>query len=165
MKRKVLITTGGSGGHVVPALTFYEHLKDDFDIFLSSDYRGSKFIDNKIYNFEIINVLPLTKNIISKGEVIQTAKEEVIFKVQIGSYLQSMKHDKSFIKIEAQEEVLNQTFKYYVGNENQKSNADIIKTKMRNLGFYGAFVVAFYQDTMISMQEALDLQAKTNNDE
>ena len=64
MKRKVLITTGGSGGHVVPALTFYEHLKDDFDIFLSSDYRGSKFIDNKIYNFEIINVLPLTKNII-----------------------------------------------------------------------------------------------------
>ena len=64
MKRKILITTGGSGGHVVPALTFYEHLKDDFDIFLSSDYRGSKFIDNKIYNFEIINVLPLTKNII-----------------------------------------------------------------------------------------------------
>ena len=64
MKRKILITTGGSGGHVVPALTFYEHLKNDFDIFLSSDNRGSKFIDNKIYNFEIINVLPLTKNII-----------------------------------------------------------------------------------------------------
>ena len=105
------------------------------------------------------------KNIISKGEVIQTAKEEVIFKVQIGSYLQSMKHDKSFIKIEAQEEVLNQTFKYYVGNENQKSNADIIKTKMRNLGFYGAFVVAFYKDTRISIKEALALQAETKRDE
>ena len=70
MKRKVLITTGGSGGHVVPALTFYEHLKDDFDIFLSSDYRGSKFIDNKIYNFEMINVLPLTKNIILLPKII-----------------------------------------------------------------------------------------------
>ena len=63
MKKRILISTGGSGGHVVPALTFYEHLKEHFDIFLSSDTRGSKFIDNKIYNFEIINVLPLTKNI------------------------------------------------------------------------------------------------------
>ena len=49
MKRKILITTGGSGGHVVPALTLYEHLKDDFDIFLFSDYRGSKFIDCLLY--------------------------------------------------------------------------------------------------------------------
>ena len=32
---------------------------------------------------------------------------------------------------------------------------------MLNLGFAGAFVVAFYKDRRISMQEALDLQAKT----
>ncbi len=63
MKNKILISTGGSGGHVVPALTFYEHLKDNFDVFLSSDLRGSKFINNKIENSTIIDVLPLTRNI------------------------------------------------------------------------------------------------------
>jgi len=27
MKKKVLISTGGSGGHVIPAITIYNHLK------------------------------------------------------------------------------------------------------------------------------------------
>tara|TARA_B100000900_G_C20522942_1_gene692997 strand:- start:198 stop:1274 length:1077 start_codon:yes stop_codon:yes gene_type:complete len=65
MKTKVLITTGGSGGHVIPALTFYEHLRNDFDVFLSSDLRGSKFISSELNNFKIINILPLTRNIFS----------------------------------------------------------------------------------------------------
>ena len=63
MKTKVLITTGGSGGHVIPALTFYEHLRKDFNVFLSSDLRGSKFITNELNNFKIINILPLTRNV------------------------------------------------------------------------------------------------------
>ncbi len=63
MKSKILISTGGSGGHVVPALTFYEHLKDHFEVFLSSDLRGAKFINNNVENLTILNVLPLTKNI------------------------------------------------------------------------------------------------------
>ena len=28
MKKKILISTGGSGGHVVPATILYNHLKD-----------------------------------------------------------------------------------------------------------------------------------------
>jgi hypothetical protein len=36
---------------------------------------------------------------------------------------------------------------------------------MLNLGFNGAFVTAFYEDTRISMKEALDLQAKIKNNE
>ena len=28
--KKVLIVTGGSGGHVIPALSIYDHLKNDF---------------------------------------------------------------------------------------------------------------------------------------
>ena len=28
MKKKILITTGGTGGHVLPALTIYDHLID-----------------------------------------------------------------------------------------------------------------------------------------
>ena len=30
--KKIIISTGGSGGHVIPALNLYEHLKKDFDI-------------------------------------------------------------------------------------------------------------------------------------
>ncbi len=62
MKENILISTGGSGGHVVPAQTLYEHLKDEFNVFLTSDLRGSKFFENN-KNFKIINVLPLNKNI------------------------------------------------------------------------------------------------------
>ena len=44
MKKKILISTGGSGGHTMPAIALYEHLKNDFEIFLTSDKRGAKFI-------------------------------------------------------------------------------------------------------------------------
>ena len=29
--KKILITTGGSGGHVIPSLSIYDHLKDYFE--------------------------------------------------------------------------------------------------------------------------------------
>ena len=84
--------------------------------------------------------------------------EDLLFKVQIGTYLKSMKNTKPFINIGVQEELLNGTFKYYVGAEKYKSNAEEIKKKMINLGFDGAFVVAFYKDVRVSIQEALNLQ-------
>ena len=37
MKKKFLISTGGSGGHVIPAISFYDHLKENFDVFLVLD--------------------------------------------------------------------------------------------------------------------------------
>ena len=40
MKKKILISTGGSGGHVIPAITFHDHLKEKFDVFLTTDKRG-----------------------------------------------------------------------------------------------------------------------------
>ena len=62
--QKVLISTGGSGGHVVPATTLYEHLKDQFDVSMSTDDRGLKFLDKKKYKFEIINTPLISKNIL-----------------------------------------------------------------------------------------------------
>ncbi len=53
--KKVLIVTGGSGGHVIPALSIYDHLKNDFNTSIVSDVRGTNFINNK-YNFDLINV-------------------------------------------------------------------------------------------------------------
>ena len=46
MKKKILISTGGSGGHVLPAITIYDHLKNDYDVMISTDLRGYKYLDN-----------------------------------------------------------------------------------------------------------------------
>ena len=63
MNKKVLISTGGSGGHVVPATIFYEHLKNDFKVHMSTDKRGLQFLDKKKYKLEIINTPKLSKNL------------------------------------------------------------------------------------------------------
>ena len=55
MKKKILISTGGSGGHVIPAEIINEHLKNDFEIYFSTDIRGLKYFKfDKNYTF-IIN--------------------------------------------------------------------------------------------------------------
>ena len=46
MKKKILISTGGSGGHVIPALTIHDHLKNDYDVIISTDLRGSRYLDD-----------------------------------------------------------------------------------------------------------------------
>ncbi len=46
--KKILISTGGSGGHVVPALNLYQHLKNDFDVKIYTDVRGAKYIPKDI---------------------------------------------------------------------------------------------------------------------
>ena len=63
MTRRILISTGGSGGHVVPATILYEQLKDQFNISMTTDYRGMKFLNKNKYNLEIFNVPPISKNI------------------------------------------------------------------------------------------------------
>ena len=62
MVNKILISTGGSGGHVIPAIILYEHLSTKNEIFISTDKRGSRFLDNNSYNIEIINT-PRLNNI------------------------------------------------------------------------------------------------------
>ena len=63
MIQRILISTGGSGGHVVPATILYEHLKDQFNVSITTDYRGMKFLDKDKYNLEIFNITPISKNI------------------------------------------------------------------------------------------------------
>ena len=64
MTQKILISTGGSGGHVVPATILYEHLKDQFDVSVTTDIRGMKFLDKKKYNLEVFNIPPISKNVL-----------------------------------------------------------------------------------------------------
>ena len=46
--KKILISTGGSGGHVIPALNLYDFLKEEFDVKLYTDVRGAKYITKEI---------------------------------------------------------------------------------------------------------------------
>ena len=55
MEKKLLITTGGSGGHVIPAISLYEHLSKKNNVIISTDIRGLKFLDKNNYKIEIIN--------------------------------------------------------------------------------------------------------------
>ena len=62
MKKKILISTGGTGGHVVPGAIFFEHLKNHFDVFLTSDERGLKFLNIEKEKIKIINTPKLKSN-------------------------------------------------------------------------------------------------------
>ncbi len=54
MTKKVLISTGGSGGHVIPAITIYNHLKNTHETLISTDIRGLVYLD-KNYNALVID--------------------------------------------------------------------------------------------------------------
>ena len=62
MKKNFLITTGGSGGHVLPAIILNEHLSKEANIFISTDKRGLKYLDKQFFKIEIIDT-PKLNNI------------------------------------------------------------------------------------------------------
>ena len=55
MRKNFLITTGGSGGHVLPAKIIFEHLSKDKNVIISIDRRGLKYLEKDIHQFEIID--------------------------------------------------------------------------------------------------------------
>ena len=55
--KNILISTGGSGGHVVPAKILHEHLQSNFNIFISTDLRGLKYLDDKKNDIVLIILL------------------------------------------------------------------------------------------------------------
>ncbi len=62
MKKNILISTGGSGGHIIPASIIYEHLSEETNVILSTDIRGLKYLDKDTFQFEIIDT-PKLNNI------------------------------------------------------------------------------------------------------
>ena len=76
-----------------------------------------------------------------------------------------MLNDALFKEINAEEEIVNGSYKYYAGIEEDKLAIDKLKLEMKEKGFHGAFVVAFFKGKRISTKEALSLQSKNNSHE
>ena len=55
MKKKILISTGGSGGHIMPAITIQDHLNIEYDILISTDLRGLKYLQNSTHKIVIVD--------------------------------------------------------------------------------------------------------------
>jgi N-acetylmuramoyl-L-alanine amidase len=112
-------------------------------------------------------------------DVVDTLKKEVLalktnkikndlnllYKIQIGTFLRSMLNNNQFTDLNVEEEKINGTFKYFVDAGNSKIEADRLKINLRNLGFKGAFIVAFLDGKQISTKEALNLQNKLKENE
>ncbi len=61
--KKIVIIAGGSGGHVIPGLSIYDHLKKISKISIVTDHRGAKFINKEHYQFSLIDVPNMYSNI------------------------------------------------------------------------------------------------------
>ena len=98
MKEKVLISTGGSGGHVIPAITIHDHLKEKYDTIISTDSRGLKYLEKNNYRsilidtpkfnslilfpFTLFKVLILT---INSFKILK--KEKISYLISTGGYM------------------------------------------------------------------------------
>ena len=98
MKSKILISTGGSGGHVIPAITMHDHLKKNYDILISSDVRGLKYLDDKFYKTLIIDTPKLNNFILLPLSILKVIfltlkslillkKEEIQILISTGGYM------------------------------------------------------------------------------
>ena len=66
-KKTILITTGGTGGHIFPACSLANYLAfKDFSIILTTDERGAKYLKNQNLNFKKLPSSPLKKGNIFK---------------------------------------------------------------------------------------------------
>ena len=81
MKKKILISTGGSGGHVIPATIFYDHLSKEYEVIVCTDKRGYKFLNMNDYDLEIINTPKLNNFFLLPINLF------IIFYLTIKSYL------------------------------------------------------------------------------
>lgn len=56
MKKKIIISTGGTGGHVFPAISIAKtFLDNDYDVLITTDERGKKFFVNSNLNYKVIS--------------------------------------------------------------------------------------------------------------
>ena len=63
--QKIVISTGGTGGHVIPAQILYDYLSDKNEVTITSDKRGVNFLDKKKYKTKQIEVPRKSQNLLT----------------------------------------------------------------------------------------------------
>ena len=69
MPKKIIFSSGGTGGHILPAIHLMNHFSEKgYEVLLVTDYRGKKFINDisKFRSYEITTGTPTNKNIFKK---------------------------------------------------------------------------------------------------
>jgi len=141
-KNKILIITGGTGGHVIPAKNFFNYLKNNSkNVFLLTDERGYKYISNidkkniyKIYSshlsgnitFKLLGLIKLLIGFLQSLIIFIRLRPKVI--ISFGSYasfapLICFVFFKFFFKIKLylheQNSIIGQTNKLFAKNANK----------------------------------------------
>ncbi len=96
--QKILITTGGTGGHVIPAKIIKEHLNEDYEIYFTTDLRGLKYlpldrekikiIDTPRLNFSIYFPFKIIKLIyLTLNSILHIKRKKFKKVISIGGYM------------------------------------------------------------------------------
>ena len=104
MKNSILIITGGTGGHVIPAVHFFKYVyRENKNVYFLTDIRGSKYINginkNNIYKinsshlsgnffFKLKGIIKLTQGFLQSLIIIIKLKPKII--ISFGGYASLM---------------------------------------------------------------------------
>ena len=77
--KKIIIATGGTGGHIFPSLSLADFLKEEYDIEITTDRRGFKYLKNlHNVNIKIINSNTIfNKNILKIFTAVRSEERRV----------------------------------------------------------------------------------------
>ena len=67
IKKKIIIATGGTGGHVFPAVSLAKNLEKNYDVKLTTDKRGYNFIKD----YENLNIVQIFSTPLIKKNVLR----------------------------------------------------------------------------------------------
>ena len=68
IKKKIIIATGGTGGHVFPAYSLANYLiKENFSVKLTTDKRGLEYLKN----YKILDLVVIPSSSLNKKNILQ----------------------------------------------------------------------------------------------